>query len=392
MIKKLLSFLLYILILFLCHESFAAPVIDTNGVSGTLSDTSQITITGSSFGDAGPTISIFEDFSGHTDGSAPDASATIGSWDDGDPPTSYNCRSDSKLSNDIGWASVDGDGYGIIEDQFTATNEIFVSAIAYVPDGYQFPGTSSEETFGTSGNMKTHWIMYSNDGYSASGDFDLWFPSLGNTDWRYLSSNDGGSCHLSTSEQGGSQSLMQWVWDYPVRWSLWIYGNGTSAAGSDGMWQAVGPNGMTVNDYAGGINGGSNGWFCSSHNQYTFDRIKIAGYWSGGGAGDRFLHDDIYVAIGPNAAARIEVGDHSTYTSCTKLAIATVDSWSASTIIATVREGGFSSGDTVYIFVIDANNDWSTGDGPYTFGDTIGTDTTAPAVSGRVTMSNTRWQ
>lgn len=80
------------------------------------------------------------------------------------------------------------------------------------------------------------------------------------------------------------------------------------------------------------------------------------------------MFDDIYLAIGPNSAARIELGNAPVYADATKLAISTPDSWSDTRVTATIREGSFGVGEQVYLFVIDKDNNPSVGFGPLVFG------------------------
>ena len=71
--------------------------------------------------------------------------------------------------------------------------------------------------------------------------------------------------------------------------------------------------------------------------------------------------DDVYVATGDGARARVEMGNASTYSASTKLAIITPTSWSSSQINVTVRQGTFEVGEQVYLFVIDADGNASPG-------------------------------
>jgi hypothetical protein len=71
--------------------------------------------------------------------------------------------------------------------------------------------------------------------------------------------------------------------------------------------------------------------------------------------------DDIYIATGPNAQARIEVGNASTYAKSTKLTILTPKSWSDGSISAQVNTGQFKTGEAAYLFVFKADGSVSSG-------------------------------
>ena len=79
-------------------------------------------------------------------------------------------------------------------------------------------------------------------------------------------------------------------------------------------------------------------------------------------------YDDIYVATGPYAQARVEIGNAPIYNNSTNLAILTPTSWSNSLIVATVRQGSFTSGQTAYLYVFDANGNVNTNGYPVTIG------------------------
>ncbi len=93
------------------------------------------------------------------------------------------------------------------------------------------------------------------------------------------------------------------------------------------------------------------------------------------------IFDDFYVATGPNARARVEIGNQPVYQDCTNLAIITPTNWRNNAITATVRAGSFQSGEA-YLFVVDANGNVSNGlgvkiNGNYD-GEGGGADTTPP--------------
>ena len=104
---------------------------------------------------------------------------------------------------------------------------------------------------------------------------------------------------------------------------------------------------------------------------YAWDRLSIVGYFRSGNSypRDNYVIDDVYLAVGPNSAARVEIGNKSDYFSCTKMAISTPTSWSDTRINVTLREGNFNPGEKAYLFIVDADNNPSPGR-PVTFGGT----------------------
>ena len=93
-----------------------------------------------------------------------------------------------------------------------------------------------------------------------------------------------------------------------------------------------------------------------------WDRFTVPGwYGNGDNTHNQMTYDDIYVATGPNAAARIEIGDAPTYKKSRNLAISTPQTWSDSQIVFTLRAGPFTDFSHAYLYVVDANNNVSKG-------------------------------
>jgi chitodextrinase len=63
--------------------------------------------------------------------------------------------------------------------------------------------------------------------------------------------------------------------------------------------------------------------------------------------------DDVYI---DNTPARIEIGNASTWDACTRREIQIPSSWSDNSIQATINQGSFANGSTVYLFIVDSNN------------------------------------
>jgi hypothetical protein len=61
--------------------------------------------------------------------------------------------------------------------------------------------------------------------------------------------------------------------------------------------------------------------------------------------------DDIYIS--PNSQARVELGNASTFATCTHFEIQPSSSWAASSITTTLNIGSFGPTDTVYVYIID---------------------------------------
>jgi hypothetical protein len=63
-------------------------------------------------------------------------------------------------------------------------------------------------------------------------------------------------------------------------------------------------------------------------------------------------YSDIYV---DNTWARVEIGNASTYDACTRRETQVPTGWTDSSLILQVNQGAFLSGQSVYLYVVDAN-------------------------------------
>jgi hypothetical protein len=87
---------------------------------------------------------------------------------------------------------------------------------------------------------------------------------------------------------------------------------------------------------------------------YSYEKIVMNAY--GRQTTNSFpTFDDFYVAVGPGARARVEMGNMPTYSASTVLAITTPTSWSNSEITTTVHQGAFRAGQTAYLYVVGAD-------------------------------------
>ena len=100
---------------------------------------------------------------------------------------------------------------------------------------------------------------------------------------------------------------------------------------------------------------------------YEWKSINIAGWARETNTTDtpdivdaQILYDDIYFAWGDNAAARVEIGDNSDYSSCTILsvcdAIQNKPAWTDEILTVNLRQANLNFVNPVYLFVFDKDN------------------------------------
>ena len=167
--------------------------------------------------------------------------------------------------------------------------------------------------------------------------------------------------------ENGLKTGAWWSWNGWMRVAQW-YKAGTNPTADIGsaFLQALTEN-AAQRSYAGATLDGANRpttLFATSNgnNVPQFDRINVPG-WVYVNAGVEPVYDDVYVATGPNARARVEIGTgcaDGVYSSCTNLSLATINSWSDRSISASVRAGSLAAGPG-HLFVIDADGNASAG-------------------------------
>jgi len=232
---------------------------------------------------------------------------------------------------------------------FENVSEAFISYQVAVPPGTPFSGASTPETWPSVSSWKFSWFFDGPKGFSSDDQADMCLPThIGRGNFM-LAGNDGNLIDIGNS---------WWSWKGFNRLAMWIRGNsaGMSTANGDILFQAVNAEkGMTTiyrNNMPAFPSGATTQW----------NQLSMPGWW-GNGDWSKFdgVYDDVYLAVGPNAAARVEIGDAPTYAASKNLTILTPSSWSDSQITATLRAGSFKTFNGAYLFVTDSNGKVSNG-------------------------------
>lgn len=100
----------------------------------------------------------------------------------------------------------------------------------------------------------------------------------------------------------------------------------------------------------------------------NFDQIRIGHYHDVGerdgcdpSNSSRMWTDNVYI---DTTWARVEIGDRASYEACTQREIQIPTAWNGGEVTVDVNLGRFSSGSSVYVFVVDENGNISPGYGP----------------------------
>lgn len=285
----------------------AAPSI--SGVSGTVSHGSSITITGSSFGSkttAAPVAwKTFED-----------NSITSGGWSIGFP-ANFSISGSNNRSNSSYYGKA---YYGGSEERVWFSRNL-----------------PSATLFFTS-----FWLRLSSNANQQSGKFYRVYFSGANSDNIYLSTGDGNfqirgysECNGST-EWGTGPSMAQDGWS---KVDILLSQSGGMTAWVNGVQSWTHPE----------WTGGSCGWAPSGHSIDLPNMLD--GPERGHVALGEYGYDDI---LFDTTQARVELCPGSTWAARGGCESQPATSWGTSSIVVTVNRGGFSTGNTAYLYVVDS--------------------------------------
>jgi hypothetical protein len=332
----------------------AAPAVTS--VTGTVSNAQSVTIAGSDFGANGPTVLLFDDFEGGSNGNQLATNlAPLGSWA-GTYSGQYTSYSNAnKVSGSLG-ARFDITTYNSATENHpviyfqaaSAFDSFFIAYWSMLPAGNTFPG----DGYGGA-NWKEVWVAKDD----VVNDADLCVMGNGWT-WYHWFGND--PYHDTYDSPSWTFTKVAGRWD---RYSWWTKGSTsndgatsisiTNTNGTTTAWEKTGVQTLNTGDSGKRRQVYLNGYVRTTPNSYpTFD--------------------DVYIATGEYAQARVEIGDNATYASCTKMALCTTPAgtsgWGDTSITCTVRQASFTAGDTGYIFVTKADGARNNTGYPVTFG------------------------
>ncbi len=361
MFARIISILSVVLVFSL--PVWAAPAI--SGVSGTMSNGESITISGSDFGSTGPTVDFFDDFSSGTSGdlySQTAKNAVIGTW------RAFSAQSPlfPKLSNAYAhsgtlsmmhdWSDNGADdGHRKAVANMSTCTTFYLSFWTYVPTNRDIPGTNVPALANWKFFHNSYWV---GDTWYVQSDatFVLMSNDLPITAGTYFmplqmgwyDTNSPAFCTVNGDfgEGYGPTNMTKGKWH---RWEIYIKGD--SSNGTLSHWEMDSSNARRTVSSVTGCN--------TLHSGEHWNVIELPGYARGDSNSQTYM-DDVYIATGDAALARVEIGNNATYTSCTNLAVCTPTSWADTSITATVRSGSFTSG-TAYLFVTDASGVTSAG-------------------------------
>lgn len=297
-----------------------------------------IEVKGSGFG-GGPRVVLFDDFEGGAPGEViPLTSPRIGEWTSTERSRVFDSEARSGLTS----ARIYEEGRGPLIARFSfdqPTTELYMSFWVRVPTGTNFPGdVTAPGAFSVNSSWKFAWLIDTSfDGTSS----DICIPSHTGKGSFAMVGNDMLLAWLGNS---------WWSWNSWMRISVYLYADPMAPTASGA--------------YSFTAQSTEKGLFVAQANKPVFDAdgpaekawryVNIPG-WLASSTNSRPVYDDVYIAVGSGAQARVEIGDNSTYTATKKLVLLTPNQWTSDSIVANSWTAVAEEFETPYLYVTDAS-------------------------------------
>ncbi len=303
-------------------------------------------IEGVGFGRHGPNIHLFERFEKGENSEKVDTGAgscEIGGWHRREGDFYYSNQ--TCVSGSLAAQADMSSGYrNLLEAKFdeNGTRQLFISWWQYLPENNYFPGEKNSNGI----NWKMIWIMGEN-----TTDDDLAIPAMVGKEI-LIDGND--DCLTSVRPNKiPSTTNRQWLFKKGKWHHLWAYISADHEKKGQLTLHELSSLGMLAIDERKNIR-----VFCDPKS--IFERVYINGYGRQTPDSKPFF-DDIYIATGEHARARVLVGNSPLYTQCTDFAVGVVKNWTDTSIVADLYRFPQSKKNLSYIFVITSKGRISSG-------------------------------
>lgn len=335
--------------LIFCNLSIAASPTFDIALTPDINGYYTVQMTGLDFGE-GPTIALFDDFNNQVVGQPVDLEkALIGKWS---KSSSYSAQ--PKVVEYDG-----GKAFQIHDFTKTGTakiaqievifpekqSNIFISYSVVVPKGRFFAGSSKDLTFPDVSSWKFTWITDTPDGIGSTTMFNICAPTHAGKGSFLLAGNSVNHGWISVADA--------WRWHDKNYMSFGLLTNDLDPISGSGnvVFQLTGKKDASL------ITNKTSSPIFPASNTKSFDRVKFPG-WFGNGDTSNFdaYYDDIYVAIGKNALARIELSDADDIERSTINMTMPVVSWTKDKIIFQIHEQNMNKLKAHYIRLYDRKN------------------------------------
>jgi hypothetical protein len=366
MIKKLL----YILIIFVMVPifSYAAPIIST--FSGSFSDKETAAIAGSGFGTKSSAKPFrWDNFEGKTAGQNVGALSTSG----------------AAQSSDTGSWSVSSAAPPKYSTAQLRTNSSMAVYHDYNPSSRSNWNSYYSKTFAADNTKFVYITWWSYHTNVAVGADNNWKPmrAYGNTgllpQFALTFQNSSWTTFGIMNTSGSFTNMQELTWSTAWPNNRWVrvefigyLGTANNSDGYQRYFLHTNPGTTAITD-SGIANSGSPN---ITNISQGFSVVIPEEYMKEGNGWEADVYtDDIYI---DTTQARVEIGDKSTWSACTHREIQLPTAWSANSVTVTVNRGSFNSGETAYLYVVDADGNVNAQGYPIVIGGGAGSAPAAP--------------
>ncbi|TVP57172.1 MAG: hypothetical protein EA349_06995 [Halomonadaceae bacterium] len=342
--------------------SIAAPQVDSLRIN----DSGLVQISGSGFGQ-GPNVVLYESFKNTQvgDDNRLNLSPDIGQWVNSGGSGSLSSGADG--GEDVGLVVFDTEAdtrtnlvFGVQDDSgmhgLKQFQEVFFSFD--IKDEGAYPGAVSGNELSPNSSSKDAWMMFGQRGDNTQYSLDSRGEAAGHD--MYIPGWTGGDFIIAGNETamrpGFSQKELRDNWAYNDWVTMMFHGklNPEDPYGdADGFFAFVNKNAAITNHREGGLMSDQS----SDGVPPYWDRIKFNGWLRQGEAAIKRVYDNIYVAVGDNANARVVVTDSVDLTKATRITHLVPTEWEDGSITLQLPES--AEGQDQYLHVIDAANEVS---------------------------------
>jgi len=328
--------------LLISWHSWATPSLNNLQIKST-----EVVISGASFGEA-PKVVLFDNFEhGSKFADLLQSMGNKNNWFSRIIPLKEADGNIAHRAKDPVQAALGIKKFGQITSVFPdAYRTALVFFSVKVPKGTTFAGASIPKTFPTMSSWKFSWLMMGANGFQEVDKFDVCLPQ-----------HPGGGNFTFIGNTGN----LTWLDNASGWWEWDNYNHMTSYLKID----SSAPKTTPIKYYFDVVNNnthyskqGDNSKYMSASFQQTefiFDRINIPG-WFGNGDNTHFdgLYDNMYVAVGDNALARVVITDTAEFSKSHFAIPVLTSSWNSTQISIDV-DALPRLKDVYYIHVIDSN-------------------------------------
>lgn len=307
---------------------------------------SEITLTGTNFGPA-PKVVLFDNFEhGSKFADLLQSQGNKNNWFSGALPYRESDGNIAHRAKDPAQVALGKKGLAQVIANFPDFYKTaLVSFSVKVPKGTTFAGATELKTFPSMSAWKFSWLMSGPNGFQEANSFDVCLPTYPGAGNSMLSCNDGTITYLDPIANW-------WEWDDYNHVTSYI-----KIADVNPNTTPIAYSFESFNNFRHYYKEGDNSKYMASAFQLTdfrFDRINIPGWW-GNGDNSKFdgLYDNMYVAVGANALARLIVSDSPIYSTSTFAIPLMTKTWANGKIVLDVDVLPKRPG--LYVHLIDSS-------------------------------------